>query len=49
MNLELNNNWIDNVDEKVRNSYIKSIEYIIPFDEEEKKTIEEVIEWIKNI
>jgi len=48
MNLEINNNWIDNVDEKVRNSYVKSIEYIIPFDEEEKKTIEEVIEWIKN-
>ncbi len=33
--------------EKVRQSYISSIEHIIPFDGEEEEAQEEVLEWIK--
>ena len=34
--------------EKVRQSCIDSIEHIIPFDTEEEKTQEEVLDWLKN-
>ncbi len=38
----------NNLQEKVRQSYVDSIEHIIPFDTEEERTQEEVVGWLKD-